>query len=103
MAQGDLSENNACPDKVNGENGDFLKKSLTKSVRMVIIIPVLNHLRVCWNWQTGTFEGRVFHDVRVQVPSLAVQDRTGLFLVVLCGFFLPMTDKKKVQSGYHIR
>ena len=28
-------------------------------------------MRVCWNWQTGTFEGRVFHDVRVQVPSLA--------------------------------
>ena len=29
------------------------------------------YLRVCWNWQTGTFEGRVLHDVRVQVPSLA--------------------------------
>ena len=29
-------------------------------------------MRVCWNRQTGTFEGRVFHDVRVQVPSLAV-------------------------------
>lgn len=28
-------------------------------------------MRVCWNRQTGTFEGRVFHDVRVQVPSLA--------------------------------
>ena len=28
-------------------------------------------MRVCWNWQTGTFEGRVFYDVRVQVPSLA--------------------------------
>lgn len=28
-------------------------------------------MRVCWNWQTGTFEGRVFQDVRVQVPSLA--------------------------------
>ena len=28
-------------------------------------------MRVCWNWQTGTFEGRVLHDVRVQVPSLA--------------------------------
>ncbi len=28
-------------------------------------------MRVCWNRQTGTFEGRVFHDVWVQVPSLA--------------------------------
>ena len=28
-------------------------------------------MRVCWNWQTGTFEGRVLYDVRVQVPSLA--------------------------------
>ena len=28
-------------------------------------------MRECWNWQTGTFEGRVLHDVRVQVPSLA--------------------------------
>ena len=26
---------------------------------------------MCWNWQTGTFEGRVSNDVRVQVPSLA--------------------------------
>ena len=34
-------------------------------------------MRVCWNWQTGTFEGRVFHDVRVQVPSLAPR-RNGL-------------------------
>ena len=60
-------------------------------------------MRVCWNWQTGTFEGRVFHDVRVQVPSLAVRDRTGLFFVVLCGFFLSIAVKKKVQSDYHIR
>lgn len=28
-------------------------------------------MRVCWNWQTGTFEGRVSYGVRVQVPSLA--------------------------------
>ena len=43
-------------------------------------------MRVCWNWQTGTFEGRVFHDVRVQVPSLApvikaVPKRYSLFFV----------------------
>ena len=28
-------------------------------------------MRECWNRQTGTFEGRVSHGVRVQVPSLA--------------------------------
>ena len=28
-------------------------------------------MRVCWNWHTGTFEGRVSDDVRVQAPSLA--------------------------------
>ena len=28
-------------------------------------------MRVCWNRQTGTFEGRVSIDVWVQVPSLA--------------------------------
>lgn len=27
--------------------------------------------RVCWNRQTGTFEGRVSRDVWVQVPLLA--------------------------------
>ena len=72
---------------------------------MCIIVHVLKrkYMRVCWNWQTGTFEGRVLHDVRVQVPSLAVRDRTGLFFVVLCGFFLSMDGKEKVQSDYHIR
>lgn len=28
-------------------------------------------MRVCWNWQTGTFEVRVLYDIRVQVPSPA--------------------------------
>ena len=28
-------------------------------------------MRQCWNWQTGTFEGRVLYDVWVQVPSTA--------------------------------
>ncbi len=28
-------------------------------------------MRVCWNRQTGTFEGRVSRDVWVQVPLLA--------------------------------
>ena len=29
------------------------------------------NMRVCWNRQTGTFEGRVSRDVWVQVPLLA--------------------------------
>ena len=45
-------------------------------------------MRVCWNWQTGTFEGRVLHDVRVQVPSLAPTERlyrndTAFFRMIL--------------------
>ena len=49
------------------------KKDLTNLSSNAIIISVVktSYLRVCWNWQTGTFEGRVFYDVRVQVPSLA--------------------------------
>ena len=38
-------------------------------------------MRVCWNWQTGTFEGRVLYDVRVQVPSLALMKKTCLMQV----------------------
>ena len=33
-------------------------------------------MRECWNWQTGTFEGRVLYDVRVQVPSRAPNQST---------------------------
>ena len=32
---------------------------------------MFKYLRVCWNRQTGTFEGRVSKDVWVQVPLLA--------------------------------
>ncbi len=28
-------------------------------------------MRICWNWQTGTFEGRVLYGVWVQVPLFA--------------------------------
>ena len=35
-----------------------------------------NSMRVCWNWQTGTFEGRVLSGVWVQVPSLAPKKKT---------------------------
>lgn len=33
-------------------------------------------MRVCWNWQTGTFEVRVLYDIRVQVPSPAPNKKT---------------------------
>ena len=32
---------------------------------------ISKYMRVCWNRQTGTFEGRVSYGVWVQVPSLA--------------------------------
>ena len=41
---------------------------------MLIYLSEMNRelqMRECWNWQTGTFEGRVSHGVWVQVPSLA--------------------------------
>ena len=58
------------------------------------------YLRVCWNWQTGTFEGRVFYDVRVQVPSLAAVIKA---VPKRYSFFSCMAVKEKVQSDYHIR
>ncbi len=55
------------------------EKSLTNSDRSDIIIKLTTsaeYMRQCWNWQTGTFEGRVFYDVRVQVPFAAPSQRT---------------------------
>ena len=55
----------------------FWKKGLTNHFLSAIIlkqsgIPITKmKMRVCWNWQTGTFEGRVSTDVWVQVPLLA--------------------------------
>ena len=55
----------------------FWKKGLTNHFLSAIIlkqsgIPIAKmKMRVCWNWQTGTFEGRVSTDVWVQVPLLA--------------------------------
>ena len=57
-------------------------------------------MRVCWNWQTGTFEGRVFHDVRVQVPSLAPVIKA---VPKTYSLFSCMAVKEIVQLGYHIR
>ena len=41
-------------------------------------------MRVCWNRQTGTFEGRVSIDVWVQVPSLAPETATPKGVAVFC-------------------
>ena len=35
------------------------------------MILTIDIMRVCWNWQTGTFEVRVLNGIRVQVPSPA--------------------------------
>ena len=43
-------------------------------------------MRVCWNRQTGTFEGRVLQDVWVQVPSLAPNSRNPNLVPIGEGF-----------------
>ena len=48
-------------------------------------------VRVCWNRQTGTFEGRVSTDVRVQVPSLA-PCREPRYAIRVRGFFVALTQ-----------
>lgn len=40
-------------------------------------------MRACWNWQTGTFEGRMSYGVRVQVPLLAPNKTNSLFRFVM--------------------
>ena len=55
---------------------NFLQKVLTKKEKGSIIVNVGSRMiqrnkRQCWNWQTGTFEGRVLYDVWVQVPFAA--------------------------------
>ena len=44
------------------------------------------------NWQTRTFEGRVVHTVRVQVPFLAKQKRTQQRSFLFC--------KKQIEKAY---
>ena len=63
-----------------------IEKYLTKHSNAGIIINVvkIKFMRVCWNWQTGTFEGRVFYDVRVQVPSLAPRKAIETSSVAFC-------------------
>ena len=48
----------------------YLDFSIDKK-KDIVYNGIASDKRVCWNRQTGTFEGRVFHDVWVQVPSLA--------------------------------
>ena len=44
------------------------------------------NMREWRNWQTRTFEGRVVHTVRVQVPSLAPTQKTIQSDGVLCWY-----------------
>ena len=49
-----------------------LKKGIDKRIRKWYNISVVESNTREWrNWQTRTFEGRVVHTVRVQVPFLA--------------------------------
>ena len=52
-------------------------------------------MRVCWNWQTGTFEGRVLNDVRVQVPSLAPKETVVKRLTT--AFFILKLSKRDLK------
>jgi hypothetical protein len=62
-------------------------------------------MRECWNWQTGTFEGRVLYDVRVQVPSRAPKNpHAGLdlyvdFFVFLCYIYFKLLCNRHVRGG----
>ena len=97
------------------KNLKFAKKVLTNNYHCSIIVIVREkqkikcEMRVCWNWQTGTFEGRVLHDVRVQVPSLApskvykkdVTEKSP----IISGFFayfgnVFLTDFQRCQKGF---
>ena len=67
-----------CVNKFSWENFRFFwKKGLTNHFLSAIILKQSGtttnkiKMRVCWNRQTGTFEGRVSKDVWVQVPLLA--------------------------------
>ena len=52
-------------------------------------------MRVCWNWQTGTFEVRVLYDIRVQVPSPAPIKKTVQWAV----FFICKKDVIAAKCG----
>ena len=68
----------------------FFKKGLTLIWICAILITV-EHLRVCWNWQTGTFEGRVlmaygFKSRHSHQKETTNSDRKLSFLFVLLSF-----------------
>ena len=68
----------------------IIKQSGTETIKTVN-----NKLRVCWNRQTGTFEGRVSQDVWVQVPSLA-PFKSSVKTIFLC-VFLKQHHTKNVK------
>ena len=57
-------------------------------------------MRVCWNRQTGTFEGRVWRRVRVQVPSLAPNKNESYDTIGIATFVLFLFSKMPVTQGF---
>ena len=51
------------------------------------------------NWQTRTFEGRVVHTVRVQVPFLAPNQKNGIKDAVLLVLYELTDDEPLRPSG----
>lgn len=59
------------------------------------------NMRECWNWQTGTFEGRVLYDVWVQVPSRApVLESVKPHECWLFGFLFLHKNRNEVYLGF---
>ena len=50
------------------------------------------------NWQTRTFEGRVVHTVRVQVPFLAPNQKNGIKDAVLLVLY-ELTDAEPLRPS----
>ena len=75
---------------------------MTNGEEMTIIVYVVatsdGIMRVCWNRQTGTFEGRVSIDVWVQVPSLAPEKST-CFQQVLFSVIFPKSSDGEVYES----
>ncbi len=85
---------------------------MTNRSKRCIILPLSkNNTREWRNWQTRTFEGRVVHTVRVQVPFLAPSRAAVWLLCLYKNKFVLMnsgyvrkqfrhTVKRELNSGY---
>ena len=79
------------------KNRIFSKKGVDKMAKEVYNIhrcseqvQAKQNMREWRNWQTRTFEGRVVHTVRVQVPFLAPTD-----MLKHVGFFITKTNRRE--------